>query len=99
MGIDYTEYGQRDVLKDVILTVFAFVGFFAYWLGLLVLIAFLMVHMWDVTFLQLCIYALIPTALTGGLYIAHLVKKRKREKEMRDYIHDNISTDEKNGDL
>ena len=87
MGIDYTTYTAKDVAKDVILTVLAGVGFFVYWVALLALISIILVNIWSVTWLELCIYGAVLAAVTEIIYIIHVVRKRRREKDIRDYIH------------
>ena len=87
MGIDYTDYTGKDVAKDVILTALAGFGFLVYWVAFLFLISIILVNIWFVTWVQLVIYGAVLAVITEIFYIIHLVRKRRHEKEMRDYIH------------
>lgn len=85
MGVDYTEYSEKDKLVDVILAILFGAGSYGYWLLMLMLVAFLMVHTWSPSFAELLVYAIFPSVVSEICYVIHIVRKRRKEEEMRRY--------------
>ncbi len=85
MGVDYTTYGKKEVVSDIVVTILFLAGFYGCFAGLLFMASFLLISVWEVTWFQLLMYAILPTVIFGGIYIFALVKKRKKEAEMREY--------------
>lgn len=85
MGVDYTTYGRKEIITDVVVTILYLAGFYGCFVGIFFLISFLLANVWEVTWFQLLLWAIIPTVFCEGFYIATLVMKRKKEAEMREY--------------
>lgn len=92
MGVDYTSYGKREVTTDVVVAILYAIGYYAVFLGFMFLISFVFANKlvdWHITWVNLMYYAAVPTVLCEIGYIVNLVRKRKKEAEMRDYTQNN----------
>lgn len=92
MGVDYTKYGSREVINDVVVAILYAIGYYAVFAGFLFLLSFVFANKladWHITWVNLMVYAAIPTVLCEVGYIISLVRKRKREAEMREYTQNN----------
>ncbi len=85
MGVDYTTYGRKEAITDVVVCILFLAGFYACFAGLLFIASFLLLSIWEVTWLHLLLYAIAPTVICEAFFVITLIRKRKKEAEMREY--------------
>lgn len=85
MGVDYTTYGRKEITGDVFVAFLMLAGFYGVFAGMLFLVSFVLVNIWETTWIAILLYAIIPAVICELFYVLSLVKKRKKEIEMREY--------------
>ncbi len=85
MGVDYTKYSGKEFLTDVVMTILMAAGAYAYWVVFLLILSFVLVSIWQAVLIEILMYAIPLAAVTEIAFIIHLVRKRRKEEEMRRY--------------
>ncbi len=85
MGIDYTKYSTREFITDIVMAIFMAAGAYVYWVVFLLILSFVLVSIWQAVLIEILMYAIPLAVVTEIAFIVHLVKKRRKEEEMRRY--------------
>lgn len=77
-------YTKIDLLKDILFTLLMGILMYVYWAFTLMVVSIILVNVWHVTWQQMLFIALGLTIISLACYVAHLIKKRKQERNLSD---------------
>lgn len=76
---EYDRYTQRDLVKDVLISILMMGVFYLYWLVMLLLLSLILLNVWRIKIEGIFWISAGLAAVTWVVYIIRLVQRRKKE--------------------